>query len=114
MLRRLDKRVKKLELTDTQSKQYEEIKARLKNDLLNDFSTLKKTHASISTQIMMDDPDITAVAEELKQQMKGFPNLRAKYIDYFVEFYGILDEEQKQKVLTHIHRRLKHVERVHS
>ncbi len=114
MLRRLDTRVKKLELTEAQTRQYKEIRTRFKRDLLNDFSSLKNTHTEISAQIMMDDPDIPAIADELKQRMAGSPDLRAKYLDYFVEFYNILDEDQKQKVLKHINRRLKHVERVHS
>jgi len=114
MLRRLDRRVKKLELTEAQTRQYEEIRTRFKGDLLNDISRFKNTHNIIRTQLMMDDPDIQAIAEELKQRMAGSPDLRAKYLDYFVEFYHILDEDQRQKVLKHINRRLKHVERVHS
>jgi Spy/CpxP family protein refolding chaperone len=114
MLRRLDSRVKKLELTEAQTRRYEEIRTRFKKDLLNDLSRFKNARTSISAQIMMDDPDIPAIAEELKQRIAGSPDLRAKYLDYFVEFYNILDEDQKQKVLNHINRRLKHFERVHS
>lgn len=104
----------KLELTEAQTRQYEEIRTRFKGDLLKDISRFKNTHSDISARIMMDDPDVPAIAGELKQRMAGSPDLRAKYLDYFVEFYHILDEDQGQKVLKHINRRLRHVERVHS
>ena len=107
MLKRIDRRVKSLDLTETQKTQYNEIRKRMVNDLNEDINKFKDLPDQIGMTISEENPDMEEMAELLKMRMSETPALRGKYIDYFVEFYTILDEEQKQQVLEHISRRMR-------
>jgi Spy/CpxP family protein refolding chaperone len=111
MLRRIDKRAKSLDLTETQKTRYNEIRKRLENDLQEDIKKFYDLPDQIGLMVNEENPDMEEMAELLKMRMSETPALRGKYIDYFVEFYTILDEEQKQQVLDHINRRIRRTSR---
>ena len=85
ILNRMDARVRKLDLSDDQQVQYDVLRDRLETDL---------------------DQDMEQLAENLKTASGYIPDVRGKYIDYFVEFYSILDEEQQQEVINHMRKRM--------
>ena len=111
MLRRIDRRVKSLDLTETQKTQYNEIRKRFENDLEEDIEKFKGLPEQIIMTTSEENPDMEEMAELLKIRMSETPALRGKYIDYFVEFYNILDEDQKQQVLKNINRRMRRISR---
>jgi Spy/CpxP family protein refolding chaperone len=104
LLKRIDGRVKKLDLTDMQQVQYEQIRTRLQKDLETDMADLREFRERMSEELAGPDPDLETVAEMLKENV---PVIRNRYIDYFVEFYNILDEKQKEKIVTRMNRRFK-------
>jgi hypothetical protein len=106
MLNRLDAKVRNLDLDESQQVRYEDLRGRLEVDLQRDLSVLHGTGDIIGRELNSENPDIEALAEELKARHGGASDVRGKYIDYFVEFYNILDEEQQEKVIRYMRRRV--------
>jgi hypothetical protein len=43
----------------------------------------------------------------LKDQLRGMPDVMEKHLDYFEEFYNILDEDQKAQVIQKFRKKMK-------
>jgi len=108
LLSRIDRRVKLLNLTEEQQVQYEEIRDRFEQDLRRDLAELRDLRNHLSDELNSQDPDMEKITEMLKMSI---PESRNRYIDYFVEFYNILDEEQKKKMTTHMNKRFRKIGR---
>jgi hypothetical protein len=106
MLKRLDAKVRNLKLDDSQQVQYEEFRGRLKADMQQDLLVLRGVGDSISRELDSESPDIEKLAEDLKVEESDKPDIRSKYIDYFVEFYNILDEQQQERVIRYMRKRV--------
>ena len=106
ILNRMDARVRKLDLSDDQQVQYDVLRDRLETDLDQDFSELKRIPELVERELERENPDMEQLAENLKAASGYIPDVRGKYIDYFVEFYSILDEEQQQEVINHMRKRM--------
>ncbi len=110
LLRRMDNRVKQLDLTADQQTQYNKIRERFKSDLEKDMTDMRKLPDQISSKLSSEDPNMEEIADLLKTNMSELPAIRDKYIDYFVEFYHILDEKQQETVIKHFSRRMKRIQ----
>ena len=67
----------------------------------------KRWMEEIRTEMKKEEPDVKALSESIKKQMKRFPDFMEGNLDLFVEFYGTLDKEQKDKIMTNIRKRMK-------
>jgi hypothetical protein len=114
LLKRMDAKVRKLDLTEAQQAEYSDFSARLRADLVRDLSEMGRVPDLIMQELNRDNPDIPALAESLKSDSTHLPDFDGKYIDYFVEFYNILDEEQQKELHEEMRKKINRRRRWHS
>lgn len=110
VLERMDKEVKGLELTEAQQARYQEIRARVEDTLKDIASHRKASFQALKTEMDKDTPDLQVVADLLKAQGRLFPDRMTFFVDTFMEFYGILDVDQKGKVVDHLKKKYRKLE----
>jgi hypothetical protein len=54
-----------------------------------------------------EDPDVKALSDSIKKRIKHFSGFMEENLDLFVEFYDILDQEQKEKIMATIREKMK-------
>ena len=57
-----------------------------------------------------DSPDLTVVADLLKSHSRRFPERMTFFVDRFVDFYAVLEPQQKDQVVSHLKTKLKKFE----
>ncbi len=102
ILKRVDKKVAKLELTTDQQNVYNDIRVDIGIDLENFRDSRLKAHTSITEELSAEDPDMGKIAGIMKKVHKEHPVKFDAYLDRSVEFYNILDETQKKMVLERL------------
>ena len=106
-LKRLDKKVKKLALSEEQQKKYEEIRQTLKDDMVGMAQRRDNLLGEIKTEVEKDNPDMNVVAAMMKKQLGHFPVTMEKHIDHIMDFYYSLDENQKSQVIEWLRKKSK-------
>ena len=107
IFRRLDKRVEALNLSGAQKEKYKEIKGKLEARLKEHMDERKRLMEEIQTEMKKGQPDVKALSELIKKQMKRFPDFMEGNLDLLIEFYETLDKEQKDKIISAIRKRMK-------
>jgi Spy/CpxP family protein refolding chaperone len=107
ILRRLDKRVEALNLSEAQKEKYKETRGKLETRLKEHMKDRKRWMEEVQTEMKKPEPDVKALSELIKKQMKRFPDFMEGNLDLFVEFYQRLDKEQKDKILSTIRKKMK-------
>ncbi|NVM26073.1 MAG: hypothetical protein HWN70_09205 [Desulfobacterales bacterium] len=102
ILWRLDKKVKDLHLSDTQKEKYEVIKGKIETHLKEGFEDRKRLMEDFHTEINKEDPNIERLAETIKKKIKKVSGFMEESLELIVEFYETLDENQKDRVISHI------------
>jgi len=107
VLSRMDSRVEDLNLSETQKKEYEEIRLKVREKLTEAMEKRKKNFTQLQNEISKDKPDINALAEVAKKQFNKMPIFMADNLDLFIKFYNILDEDQKTKVIETMRKKMR-------
>jgi Spy/CpxP family protein refolding chaperone len=106
LLKKIDREVKELNLTQAQQAKYEDIRHRLEADMNKHMDKMNQLHSEIEKNFKSEHPDVTAMAAQLRKDFAEEGDPRQKLIDYFVEFYNILDQDQQKKVDQYISKRV--------
>jgi Spy/CpxP family protein refolding chaperone len=106
VLSHMDRHVEELNLTEAQKAQYEEIRLRLRDHLLDGAEKRKQAVQDLKQAMKAENPDLPAMAASIKERMHHIPAHMGKNLDLFVEFYNILDQEQKAQVIKHFQKKL--------
>lgn len=106
IMKRIDSRVEDLDLSENQREKYEEMRLKIKANLTEAMEGRKELFAELRTEINREDPDMNAVTGLVKNQFVGMPDRMTEMLDLFVEFYDILDEDQKAQVMKVIRKRI--------
>ena len=106
ILERIDKKVEKLGLKETQQQRYAEIRQKIEADFSKMSEGRKALFKDFQGEINKENPDIDRVAGLLKDRLKEMPDHIARHLDHFVEFYGILNEDQKARLLEKVRDRI--------
>jgi len=106
ILWRMDRHVKDLNLDETQMQEYERIREEVKGYLTEAMEKRRDFHGILVDEISKEKPDIDALANLVKERMKNVPDFLSKHLDLFVEFYNILDENQKAQVIERLRYRM--------
>ncbi|MDD5501666.1 MAG: Spy/CpxP family protein refolding chaperone [Candidatus Omnitrophica bacterium] len=101
MLKHVDERVQTLNLTEPQKEQYAAIRLKLKSVLIGGRENRKRLMTSVREEMKKDMPDIHEVAGTISDHVGMLPAAVDKGLNLFLEFYEILDENQKAKVVQH-------------
>jgi Ribonuclease G/E len=104
VLQRIDKRVEKLDLTEKQKLKYNEIRDLISSDINKIRDERKKLMGEINGELNKKEPDMNKIAKILKEKHAMRESYIPKYVDRFVEFYHMLNQEQKALVLERMRR----------
>ena len=107
VLKRMDKQVAKLDLSEDQHEKYVEIRQRIAADFAEGMERKKQIHFEFQSEINKKEPDINIIVDMVKDRLRDMPDVVEKQLDYFVEFYNILDEEQKAELIQRIQKKMK-------
>ena len=107
ILRRLDKRVEGLNLSEAQKGKYEQMKGKMETRLKEHRDDRKRWMEELQTAMNKEDPDVKVLSESVKKRMERFSDFIEGNLDLFVEFYDTLDKEQKDKVIATIREKMK-------
>lgn len=94
----LDDYMEDLELNAGQQQKYQEIRSRIKEDMIAGKSHRDALMAEIDGEFQKAEPDVRALATKIKSQMESHESIFKTAPDYFVEIYEILEPNQKAKV----------------
>ena len=98
-LERLDCKVGKLNLSESQKVKYEEIRDKIAADMSNMIENRKNFFTELKEEMNQENPDIEKIAALMKEKLEQMPVKIGAHLDHFVEFYIILNEEQKSRVI---------------
>ena len=110
VLEKMDSEVKELDLTEPQQETYQKIRARVEEELAEMARERKAVFAEVKREMDKDTPDLEVLADLLKSRVRRFPDRIDFFIGQFMEFYDVLDEEQKKKVTDHLKDKFKKFE----
>jgi hypothetical protein len=99
ILWKMDRHVKELNLNDAQKKEYEKSKEEIRAGIAEAIERKKDFHRIVHEEMDKENPDINALAGLMKERAQNIPDMVSKPIDLFVNFYNLLDESQKAKVI---------------
>lgn len=106
VLKKMDSRVAKLDLSETQTKKYDEIRGEIAASLAKGKEERKKFFTRLQSEINKENPDMKALTGIVKHQLKNMPGFMSDNLDHFAEFYNILDEEQKTQAIKGIRKKI--------
>ena len=101
VLKRLDSKMALLELSEDQQAAYGQIRARIETDMKAHQSEKQSFLNELKDQLNQENPDMEAIVSQLKEKLALMPDRISGHLNYIVELYNILDEQQKAKVLEH-------------
>ncbi len=107
ILWRLDKGVEGLNLSEDQKGKYEEMKGKLEARFKELREDRKRWMEEFQTAMKKEDPDVKALSESVKKRIERFSGFMEGNLDLFVEFYETLDQEQKEKIMATIRKKMK-------
>jgi Spy/CpxP family protein refolding chaperone len=107
VLWRLDKGVEELNLSEAQKEKYGEMKGRLETRLKEHREDRKRFMEELQAAMNKEDPDVRGLSDSLKTRMERFSGFMEGNLDLFVEFYDLLDKEQKEKIMSAVRERMK-------
>ncbi len=99
VLKRMDKKVAKLDLNDAQQAKYQKIRGEVKKDLLDMQQRHREAGKVINSELAKETPDMEAIVKVAKDTHSKRPQVFDKYADLLLDFYNTLDDEQKEEVL---------------
>ncbi|MGD8561322.1 MAG: Spy/CpxP family protein refolding chaperone [Desulfarculaceae bacterium] len=106
VLSRMDERVKELALSPKQQKKYEALRTEIKEQIQKRMQAQEKFLGQVKDQLYKDDPDLKTINNAVKQKLQEMSAVVGEGMDRFLEFYELLDPEQKQKVIDKIRDRI--------
>ena len=99
VLGRLDKKVGKLDLSETQQETYQKIRSKTESDFAKMQENRKAFFRELENEFNREDPDINAVVSLLKDKSRDIPAFIGEKLDRFLDFYNMLNEDQKAQMI---------------
>ena len=103
---KMDRHVRDLNLNELQKNEYEKIKQEIKTGIADAIQKRKEFRAIVCAEMNKENPDVNALAGLMKERALNIPSMVSKPIDLFVDFYSLLDENQKAKVIERFRARM--------
>ncbi len=106
ILWRLDKGVEGLNLSEAQKGKYDKMKEKLERRFKEHRDGRKRWTKELQTAMSKEDPDGRVVAESIKKGIERFSGFMEGNVDLLAEFYGTLDQVQKEKIVAAIREKM--------
>jgi hypothetical protein len=110
VLERIDAEVEALNLSEVQMARYEEIRTKVQNELVETGNQRKASFEKVKTEMDRENPDLNVLSVLVKSHVDQFPTRTGMFIDDFMAFYEILDDNQKAVITTHLKDKFKKFE----
>ena len=101
----LDKRIEFLDLNESQKEKYEEVRGKIKDRLTEHMEDRKAFAEQLREETDHENPDINRIADLLRDRIQSMSSSLDEGLTYFVEFYNVLDENQKKLVIERFRNR---------
>jgi Spy/CpxP family protein refolding chaperone len=96
MLKRLDRQVEDLKLNTDQQKKYTDVRAKVATEMRASIKHRKDTMKIMQDELDKENPDLEKAVKAIQEKMKSKPAEMSIYGDHFLEFYAVLNPEQKK------------------
>ena len=106
ILNRMDNKMEELNLSEEQKEKYSQLKASFKADFEEMRSGRLKFMNDMRAVMDQQKPDMQKLAGLIKDRLNRMPDRIGTHLDELVDFYNILDEEQKARVLERMRERM--------
>ena len=106
ILNRMDNKMEELNLSEVQKTKYVQLKASFKADFEEMRSGRYEFMNDMRAVIDQKNPDMQKLAGLIKDRLNRMPDRIGPHLDQLVNFYNILNEEQKTKVLERMRERM--------
>ena len=100
ILAHIDDRVEDLNLSESQQRSYEDLRQKLVDNLNKAAVERKALFVEIEDELNSENPDMGVVTERVKERLEHMPEFMGTNLDIMAEFYNMLDDEQKAKVIS--------------
>ena len=106
ILARIDSRVEDLDLSATQMEEYGEIRQRVKGKFVFAMEKRREFFRELRDEVNEDNPDMNALTGHIKLHLGKMEDFMSGNLDLFVDFYNILDEDQKAMLLENARKKM--------
>lgn len=106
VLWKMDRHVKDLNLNEDQRQEYDRVRGQIKTNITEAMEKRREFHGIVGAELSKENPDLKSLADLVKKRLEKMPSLIGEPLDLFVEFYNILDENQKAKVIERLRWRM--------
>ena len=114
ILNRMDDKMEALNLSGEQKEKYAQLKTSFKADF-DEMRTGRSTFMNDMKTIMVQkNPDMQKLADLVKDRLNRMPDRIGAHLDQIVDFYNILNEEQKDRVVERMRERMANCEKIGS
>jgi len=110
ILSRIDSRMAFLELNETQKEKVEEIKAKIKTRLTEGMEDRNALMTELRAKLNGENPDVNNVSELIKKRIRNMSSFMEENLDLFVEFYNMLDDNQKAQLIERFREKMGPIE----
>lgn len=112
ILNRMDNKVEELNLSEVQKEKYAQLRASFKADFEEMRSGRYKFMKDLRAIMDQKEPDMQRLAGLVKDRLNRMPDQIGTHLDQLVDFYNILNEEQRAMVLKRMRERMASCERI--
>jgi len=106
ILNRMDNKMEELNLSEEQRGKYAQLKASFKADFEEMRTGRYEFMNEMRAVIDQKNPDMQRLASLVKDRLNRMPDRIGTNLDHLVDFYNILNEEQKARVLNRMRERM--------
>ncbi len=99
ILARIDSRVEDLDLSETQIEEYGGIRQKVKDKFVFAMEKRREFFRELHDEVNEDNPDMNALTGRIKLHLGKMEDFMSGNLDLLMEFYNILDEDQKARVI---------------
>ena len=111
VLNRMDSKMEELNLSEEQREKYAKLKASFKADFEEMRTGRYKFMNEMRDVIDQKKPDMQRLAGLVKDRLNRMPERIGTHLDQLVDFYNILNEEQKARVMERMRERMANCEK---
>ena len=83
------------------------MKGKMETRLKEHRNDRKRWMEELQTAMNKEDPDVKALSESVKKRIEHFSDFMEGNLDLFVQFYENLDQEQKDRILATVRKKMK-------
>ena len=96
-LHRMDSKVEDFNLSPAQQKRWTQLRSRIQADLEQQRRERSEIITGLKREFQKENPDTARALTGVKDRLSTGPSFMTKHLNYLIEFYGILDDNQKRQ-----------------